>query len=61
MKLCTTWRRGKRGEMWIRLGGSSLILSNPKGGGEGIGRCIKLGGGGDNGAPGISKDTGEDG
>lgn len=45
----------------MRLGGSSLMLSKPRGGGEGPGLCIKLGGGGDKGVPGISKDTGEEG
>lgn len=45
----------------MRLGGSSRMLSSPSGGGDGPDRCIKLGGGGDNGAPGLNKDTGEEG
>lgn len=45
--------------MWHPLGGSSRILSNPRGGGDGPDRGIRPGGGGDRGATGLNKDTGD--
>lgn len=50
-----------RGDIWLPLGGSSRILSRPNGGGDGPGRGIRQGEGGDRGAPGFNRDTGEGG